>query len=108
SVACAPERRIFLADWTFRLRQDHDAPSDRRFRNADLRRDFVEWPPGREFEAVRAKRQHRISELRALSSSHYRSQYSFRAGAPASHAGVRDLGESRSHAFPASALRERR
>ena len=49
-----------------RLRQDDDAPDDRRLRGADGRRDPARRTPRDGPAAVQARRQHRLPELRAL------------------------------------------
>ena len=59
-------RPVLRAPRPVGLRQDDDAPHDRRLRGADLGLDLARRPRRRRPAAVQAERQHRLPELRPL------------------------------------------
>ena len=99
-------RRVLLAPRAVRLRQDHDAPHDRRLRGADVRPHRAARP-GRDLAAaVSAERQHRLPELRPLPAPHDLRERRLRP-APQEGQGRRDQAPRRRDAGPRRAGRLR-
>ena len=76
-----PVGRVLLDAWTVWLRQDHDAPDDRRVRAAEPRTDRAPRPGRDRRSARQAPGQHGVPELRPVPAPQRRRQHRIRAAA---------------------------